>query len=202
MLQRTRIAFPVRSHQFSPSRVPMGRYSYGRNYTKSYIRYADGGWGIGTYSSGKDRRFVPANFHREDERPEDRRLHTSPMSRTTKTLSPHFRPFALADGGVLFIHPSQKEILTWTHEVLGEEQKKAGLGNVHDDARSKIQGIIANNTIEHVSVAHWRNAHIRRLMRASLQRRPAAVGDINTSARRVDEARYGATLPLDTNERY
>lgn len=191
MLRRSTFDLAVQSHQHAPTRVPHGRFSYGRNYTYSYRKYANGGWGLGTYSPTKDRRFFPAAFNSDqaDVTSGASRGHHGALSRTTKTLSPHFRPFALADGGVLFCHPSQKEILTWTHDVLAEEQKASGMGNVHDEARNKIQAVIANNTIEHVSIAHWRNMHIRRLMRKTLQRKAGWATEINTSNTKIDMAR-------------
>lgn len=170
MLQSTRTFFVVQSHQQkNVGSIPLKGHGYGRNYTQTLVKYASKGWGIGTYSARKDRRFLPRRFNRAVTA-EEKFDFTMPIGRTTKTLSPHFRPFALADGGVLFVHPSSREILTWTHEVLGKEQKASGLGNVHDESRAKIQALIADNTIEHVSIGQWRQLHIQRLLRKTLQR--------------------------------
>ena len=169
MLRSSPVALSVKSHQKKPTRIPLHGYGYGKNYTRSYIKYANSGWGMGTYTETRDKRFVTPKVNRE--RPsEERRDGTAPFSGTTKTLSPHFRPFALADGGVLFVHPSSKEILTWSHEVLGKEQRASGLGAVHDETRSKIQALLADNTIEHVSIGQWRQMHVQRLMRKTMQR--------------------------------
>ncbi len=171
MLRNTNLVFrgSVHSHQFHPVSNPLHGHGYGRNYTQNLVKYASKGWGIGNYSARKDNRFVPRRFNARTTEAEKFDF-TMPISRATKTLSPHFRPFALADGGVLFIHPSSREIMTWNHEVLGKEQKASGLGNVHDDTRSKIQSLIADNTIEHVSIGQWRQLHIQRLMRKTLNR--------------------------------
>ena len=161
---------PIQSHQhFHTTVIPYHGHGYGRNWTKSLVKYASKGWGISNYSARNDNRFIPRRFNRTVTA-EERHNYFAPIGKTTKTLSPHFRPFALADGGVLFTHPSSREILTWTHEVLGKEQQASGLGNIHDESRAKIQSLIADNTIEHVSIGQWRQLHIQRLLRKTLER--------------------------------
>ena len=170
MFRSSLVFLRVQSHQqLGVSSNPLKGHGYGRQWTKSSIKYSNKGWGVGKYHARSDIRFVPRRFNRETTA-EEKFDFFAPIGKTTKTLSPHFRPFALADGGVLFVHPSSREILTWTHEVLGKEQKASGLGNVHDESRAKIQGLIADNTIEHVSIAQWRQVHIQRLLRKTIQR--------------------------------
>lgn len=170
MLRSTHTFLRVQSHQqLGVSSTPLKGHGYGRQWTASSIKYSNKGWGVGAYHARQEKRFLPRRFGR-DVSTEEKFDFSAPIGKTTKTLSPHFRPFALADGGVLFVHPSSREILTWTHEVLGKEQKASGLGNVHDESRAKIQGLIADNTIEHVSITQWRQVHIQRLLRKTIQK--------------------------------
>jgi len=169
MFQRTSITRAVQSHQKRQYRVPQFAAGYGRNWNESFKRYANRGWGLGFYNPQLDRRFrgMTSNRRLSQEEIDDG---CQPLSRTTKTLSPHFRPFALEDGGVMFLHPTTKQILTWTHDVLGKEQTASGIGNVHDQSRAKLQALIADNTIEHVSLATWRRTHVQRILRRAQSR--------------------------------
>ena len=185
---------PIQSHQrYNTSVIPYHGHGYGRNWTKSLVKYASKGWGIGNYSARQDNRWLPRKFNRAVTE-EDRYNFSLPIGRTTKTLSPHFRPFALADGGVLFTHPSTREILTWTHDVLGKEQQASGLGNIHDESRAKIQSLIADNTIEHTSINQWRQLHIQRLLRKTLERGRSEFAD----ARRLED---GTRLTIESGRR-
>jgi hypothetical protein len=86
------------------------------------------------------------------------------------TLSPHWRPFALQDGGVLFIHPTQKQVMSWTADVLRLENEKAGMKGVHDEAVHKIQAIVARDSLDHISYQYWRKQHLDLLIRKHQRR--------------------------------
>ena len=83
-----------------------------------------------------------------------------PLGRPAKTLSPQWRPFALADGGVLFVHPSQKQVLAWSQQVMKREADTNGLGSVQQHTNTKIEQLLADNTIEHVPLSQWRRQHM------------------------------------------
>lgn len=96
------------------------------------------------------------------------------LSTTTKALSPNFRAFALADGGVLFAHPTHQEIMKWGQEVLTRETEAlGGKSNMDEYVNSRIQAILADNTTENVSLSHWRKNHMWNLIKShgKLQRR-------------------------------
>jgi hypothetical protein len=156
----TTLSLLIKSHQTHGTGHPLAGKRYGRSNTRHAVSYGGYGWGISFFVQPKDRTFKPMRFNG----PATLEGHTA-QSTTTKTLSAHFRPFALADGGVLIVHPSQKQIMSWTHDVLGREQAASGLGDVHAATRSKIQALVSGSAVENVSVSHWRQKHIERLLR-------------------------------------
>lgn len=125
---------------------------------------------MSVYSSKKDRRFrvlpppqIEAPFS-----------DVSGLSSTTRTLSPNFRIFALRDGGLLVAHPSHKDIMQWGQKVLSvESEAKEVKASMDEYVDSRIQSIIANNTIENVSLSRWRKNHMWNLLKShgKLQRR-------------------------------
>lgn len=141
---------------------PLRGKGYGRNYTKSFKRYAFGGWGMGVYSVRKDRRFMPKVAFGDPSWPSN---DSAPFSRTTKSLSPHWRAFALKDGGVFFSHPSHKQTMLWGQDSMKKEQAKLGLTGMDQQINSRMQAIIAENTIENVSLSQWRRAQINSMIR-------------------------------------
>ncbi|CCW65657.1 unnamed protein product [Phytomonas sp. EM1] len=170
MLRRCWVALHVQSHQKKRGQHPNAGTRYGRVYNRGFIRYGFGGFGMSVYTPKKDRRFrirpVPqaATAPLSDE---------NGLSPTTRTLSPNFRMFALSDGGVLVTHPSHQQIMRWNQGVLDEECKATGMTSMDNYINSRIQAIIADNTIENISISQWRKTHMWNLIKAhgSLQRR-------------------------------
>lgn len=124
-------------------------------------RFGGSGWGVPKHDMGKDRRFVSPKVMDPAPAGKPRDL---PMANTTKTLSPHWRPFALADGGVLFIHPTRNQVMEWNREVMKRENEATGLSGFDREVDAKIQTLIADNTLEHVSLREWRKNMMRRLV--------------------------------------
>lgn len=58
MLQFTQLLLKPKSHLLARGQHPHAGTRYGRNYTRGFIRYGFGGYGMSTYSAPKDRRFV------------------------------------------------------------------------------------------------------------------------------------------------
>jgi hypothetical protein len=135
----------------------------GRRYEKRSIRsFANGGWGIGTYTTKKDRRWPTPMFTEEKPAFKPRNM---PMSNTTKTLSAEWRPYALADGGVLFVHPTRDQVMQWSHQVLVREREATGMASRDHDVSAKMQALMADNTLEHISLAAWRKEQLTKLIR-------------------------------------
>ncbi|ORC91405.1 putative variant surface glycoprotein [Trypanosoma theileri] len=170
MLNLCRVLLKVQSHQKVKSQHPNAGTRFGRVYNRGFIRYGFGGFGMSVYTPKKDRRF---------------RVLTPPPPKgdlfadneslvpTTRTLSPNFRAFALEDGGVLFTHPTHEQIMRWGQGVLTEEGKATGMTSMDNYVNSRIQSIIAENTVENVAISHWRRRHMWNLIKAhgKLQRR-------------------------------
>jgi hypothetical protein len=86
-------------------------------------------------------------------------------SNTTKSLSPHWRSFALSDGGVLFVHPSHSQVMSWNQATLKKEAEATGMSSMDQWVNSRMQAIIAENTLEGVTLSHWRKRHIWALLK-------------------------------------
>ena len=133
MLQRSKPLLKIRSHTRPSNRHPLGGAKHGREYNMSFKRYACGGWGIGTYSVGKDRRYMPKDIYGVSKAPKtpknsdvsigDGADRETSYTRTTKSLSAQFRPFALDDGGVLFVHPTHKQVMEWGSDAMKKERE-------------------------------------------------------------------------------
>lgn len=137
---------------------------YGRSYNGKAIRQnANSGWGISTYSAGKDRRYQYARAPHKPHAPDAPA--NMPISNVTKNLSHEWRPFALNDGGVLFIHPTRDQVLKWSEEVMKRERASAGMSTRDHDTSAKIQTLIADNTLEHISLTTWRRTQLYNLLR-------------------------------------
>jgi hypothetical protein len=137
--------------------------SFGHRYDKTTLRlFANGGWGMGTYTSAKDRRWKTPTF--VEDFPVGKPANMG-MSNTTKTLSPEWRPFALDDGGVLFVHPTRDDVMQWNQQTLVKEREASGMASRDNDTVAKIQALIADNTLEHISLARWRRTQLRSIIR-------------------------------------
>lgn len=187
MLRSTRSLLRVQSHQKNRSQTPQAGTRFGRVYNRGFVRYGFGGYGMSVYTPKKDRRFrvqpapppptpaelgigSPSIWARE-----------GGLSTTTRALSPNFRAFALADSGVLFAHPTHQEIMRWGQKVL--ETETATAGSDGEEKRSpasmdayvheRIEAILADNTLENVSLTHWRKNHMWTIVKshAKMQRR-------------------------------
>lgn len=163
MLRHTPVVLWVCSTQRKRTGNLLAGKGYGRTYTKNYTTYSGQGWGISMPPQPKDRTFKtlrnPANGW---ESPIKSR--NEPLSNVTRTLSPHWRPFALEDGGVLFLHPTVPQVMKWGAQVLKKENAATGMTTMDEHVNAKIQSIIAGNTLEHISLGHWRRQHIRHLL--------------------------------------
>lgn len=178
MLRATVSLLRVQSHQKKRSQHPNAGTRFGRVYNRGFVRYGFGGFGMSTYSTKKDRTFKtlpPQSMpiggpHAGDE---------GGLAPTTQTLSPNFRTFALADGGVFVTHPSHSQIMQWNGGVLQADAKAAaagpsgGMTSMDQFVNSRIQAIIADNTIENVSLSQWRRTHMWNIIKShgNLQRR-------------------------------
>lgn len=216
MLRLSRWLLRVQSHQKNRSQTPHAGTRFGRVYNRGYIRYGFGGFGMSVYSPKKDRRFrvlppfpSPSAVEMGEVGGTESGRGTAPLSSsvdhssgenvvvltqrgltsTTRALSPNFRLFALADNGVLVVHPTHQDIMRWGQEVLEKETEALEKGSdgpqegstaksrrrasMDDYTRSRIQAILANNTTENVSLSHWRKNHMWHLIKAHgrLQRR-------------------------------
>ncbi|KEG09794.1 putative variant surface glycoprotein [Trypanosoma grayi] len=170
MLRLCRVCLKVQSHQKKKSQHPNAGTRFGRVYNRGFIRYGFGGFGMSVYTPKKDRTFRVQSLPPP---PVDVFADNAPLVPTTRTLSPNFRAFALQDGGVLFSHPSHEQIMRWGQGVLTEETKATGMTSMDNYVNSRIQSIIAENTVENVALSHWRRRHMWNLVKAhgKLQRR-------------------------------
>ncbi|TPP42103.1 hypothetical protein CGC20_28225 [Leishmania donovani] len=77
------------------------------------------------------------------------------------------------DGGVFVSHPSHAQIMRWNQRVHTEEGKAANSTVMDEYVNSRIQAIIADNTIENTSLSQWRKAHMWNVIKShgKLQRR-------------------------------
>ena len=115
------------------------------------------------------------------------------LNQTAKTLSPHWRPFALADGGVLFVHPSQKQVMQWSAAVMEAERKSIAsdaatptlTAREHQTA-TKMRQLVEDNTIEHTPLSQWRRKHMWALIDRQVGLKP---GDGSVSTLEPKEAR-------------
>lgn len=170
MLRRCQALLRVQSHQKKRAQHPNAGTRFGRNYNRGFIRYGFGGFGMSVYSSRKNRNF---RVQKVAETAGDPLADDHGLSATTRTLSPNFRTFALNDGGVFVTHPSHAQIMQWNQKVLQEECKETGMTTMDQFVNSRIQSILADNTIENISLSHWRRTHMWNLIKAHgrLQRR-------------------------------
>lgn len=165
----------VQSHQLKKSQHPDAGTRFGRHYNRSFIKYGFSGFGISTYTTKKNRTFKirPTNaataFGSMAVRDHvgaplkvvpSRAATRDHMSNTTKSLSPHWRSFGLSDGGVLFVHPSHNQVMAWNQATLKKEAEATGLTSMDQWVNSRMQAIIAENTLESVTLSHWRKRHI------------------------------------------
>mmetsp|Transcript_8620 Transcript_8620/g.9724 ORF Transcript_8620/g.9724 Transcript_8620/m.9724 type:complete len:191 (-) Transcript_8620:98-670(-) len=161
MLRLSRVCL-VKSHQLKKSQHPDAGSRYGRNYNRAMIRYGFTGFGISTYSPRKNRSFkirpLPDAFT-------NRNPSAAHLTPTTKSLSPQWRPFALADGGVLIAHPSHSQVMKWSQSTLAKEAEATGQTAMDNWVDTRIQSIIADNTLENISLSHWRRRHLWTLVK-------------------------------------
>ena len=153
----------VHSHQLKKGQNPLRPASLGRQYSRNYIKYGPGGIGISTYSARKDRRLrvnslppVPSTISFGNE---------TGLSQTTQSLSPHWRTYALEDGGVLFTHPSHEQVMRWGQQVFRKEAEATGRTAMSEWTDSRIQSILADNTLENYSIKYWRQRHMWNLIK-------------------------------------
>ncbi|KAH9598073.1 hypothetical protein LSM04_002748 [Trypanosoma melophagium] len=181
MLSLCKVLLRVQSHQKVKSQHPNAGTRFGRVYNRGFIRYGFGGFGMSVYTPKKDRRFrvLPTPPPKGDVFADNESLVA-----TTRTLSPNFRAFALEDGGVLFTHPTHEQIMRWGQGILTEETKATGMTSMDNYVNSRIQSIIAENTVENVAISHWRRRHMWNLIKAhgKLQRH-WGVSDASKGAR-------------------
>lgn len=168
MLRHCMTLLKVQSHQKKRAQHPNASTRYGRVYNRGFIRYGFGGFGMSVYSSRKNRTFrvEPPQPSLQDG---DRASHFAddkPLVSTTRTLSPNFRMFALEDGGVLVTHPSHAQIMGWGQKVHDAECAATGATSMDHYVNSRIQAIIADNTIESTSLKQWRRTHMWNLIKA------------------------------------
>ncbi|KAG8348813.1 hypothetical protein ERJ75_001362600 [Trypanosoma vivax] len=163
MLRFCRVSLRVQSHQKNRSQHPNAGTRFGRVYNRGFIRYGFGGYGMSVYTPKKDRTFrvqklppTHTNMFADD----------CALVSTTRTLSPNYRAFALEDGGVFFVHPSHEQIMRAGQKMLTEEAEKTGMTAMDNYVNSRIQSIIAENTVENVSLSHWRRRHMWNLVKA------------------------------------
>ncbi|CAJ1012828.1 hypothetical protein Q4I28_008141 [Leishmania naiffi] len=178
MLRFTQALLRVQSHQKKRAQHPNAGTRYGRVYNRGFVRYGFGGFGMSVYTPKKDRTFkvmpVPPSppattaAEQRDDFADNRGLVA-----TTRTLSPTFRMFALEDGGVLVSHPSHAQVMQWNQRVHTEEGKATNRTTMDEYVNSRIQAIIADNTIENTSLSQWRKAHMWNVIKSHgrLQRR-------------------------------
>eukprot|EP01065_Artemidia_motanka_P027360 TRINITY_DN32556_c0_g1_i1.p1 TRINITY_DN32556_c0_g1~~TRINITY_DN32556_c0_g1_i1.p1 ORF type:complete len:348 (+),score=61.53 TRINITY_DN32556_c0_g1_i1:93-1136(+) len=65
----------------------------------------------------------------------------------SRVLSSRWQPYELADDGVLFIHPTQREILEWTQEQLHEDAKANGR-DVDGEHNQKIDELLQHDPVQ------------------------------------------------------
>jgi hypothetical protein len=178
MLRFTQTLLRVQSHQKKRAQHPNAGTRFGRVYNRGFIRYGFGGFGMSVYTPKKDRRFrvmppppISTSTVAAEER--DAFADNSGLTATTRTLSPTFRMFALEDGGVFVSHPSHEQVMRWNQGVLTEEGKATNNTVMDEYVNSRIQAIIADNTLENVSLSQWRKAHMWNIIKShgNLQRR-------------------------------
>lgn len=182
MLRLCRVSLKVQSHQKKRAQHPNAGTRFGRVYNRGFIRYGFGGFGMSVYTPKKDRRFRVQPLPSQPS--VDAFADDTSLVQTTRTLSPNFRTFALEDGGVFISHPSHEQIMRWGQRVLTEETKATGMTSMDSYVNSRIQSIIAENTVENVALSHWRKRHMWNLIKAhgKLQRR-WGVSDTTKGAR-------------------
>jgi hypothetical protein len=163
---RNSLTLRVHSHQLKKGQHPLRPASLGRHYSRSYIRYGTGGLGISTYSSRKDRRFRVNSLPWSNAGLSPQQEDQQGLCQTTRSLSPHWRTFALEDGGVLFTHPSHEQVMRWGQQVLRKESEATGRTAMSDWTDSRIQAILADNTLENYSIKYWRQRHMWNLIKS------------------------------------
>ena len=167
MLARTRVA--LRKPRSSTSRRTghPNAGGIGQRYERVATRQmSNDGLGIGTYSAPKDRRWPTPGFSEPEPFKKPKNM---PMSNTTKTLSPEWKPYALADGGVLFTHPTRDQVMQWNFEATAKENEAVGTTTREHATKAKMQALIADNTLEHTTLADWRREQLQRLIRKHAQ---------------------------------
>lgn len=156
----------LKSTQKSGTGSPMERNRFAHEYNRRQIRYGNQGWGMSTYHPRKVRtppiKDLSDIFARKV-------TEVDPIMSANTALSAHWRPFALEDGGVLFTHPSHKQIMTWTQEVLKRESEERNGGEMttfDQHTNSRVQAIIADKTLENSALDDWRKKHLWKLVQA------------------------------------
>ena len=169
MMKRTSFLQPVKSHQIYAVGHKDNGNRYGRNYHNDYRKNAFGGWGISVYQWKKNRLFYPRTVSSAQD--VARRPTEAPLCEASRTLSPHWRPFALDDGGVLFLHPSHEQLMRFNQDILKKEGEAVGQTNVDHHVNAKIESILADSTIESRSLSYWRRKQMWSLIRSQRQQR-------------------------------
>lgn len=155
------------------ARHPLEGSRKGRHYNYAYNKYGPWGYGVGRYINKKDRTPILQNIGTMDF---PRMMGKMPLSDVTRKLSPQWVPYALADGGVLFTHPTSQEVLQWSHECLREERKATGMSSIYDAERdTKIKILLERNTIEAQPIEAWRRKHILELLGKRISRQRCGV---------------------------
>eukprot|EP00760_Papus_ankaliazontas_P023195 PhM_4_TR1979/c0_g1_i2/m.43773 len=156
--QKSQVQHGIR-HRLASSR-------WGRNYNYAMAMYGPYGYGIGKIQPRRDRSAPIVSIT-----PDAKSTTSLTQSDVTRTLSPEWTPYALADGGVLFTHPSTKQVLQWTHDVMKHEREASGQSSRYDAERSaKIRDLLARNTIEAQPIEAWRKRHVVDVLRKNISR--------------------------------
>jgi hypothetical protein len=160
----------VQSHQITSTRkLQKNRPTLGRNYHRNYIEFGFGGWGMAYYFPEEDSSFrtISLSAHYPI-----RKDNTSPFSTTTRSLSQEWRSFGLHDGSVLFTHPSRKQVLQWNQKTMEKENASVGHGTMDQHTKTKIQRLLADNSLEYVPLSVWRRNQLWRLIHTHGSRAP------------------------------
>uniref|UniRef100_A0A7S1QLH8 Uncharacterized protein n=1 Tax=Neobodo designis TaxID=312471 RepID=A0A7S1QLH8_NEODS len=167
MLRKSNVALSKpRSYQTRRTLHPMAnhpRWGHDRTVAK---QFAWRGWGVGGNQPERDRRWPTPSYAEEAPFQKPKNM---PMSNTTKTLSGEWRPYALSDGGVLFTHPTRDQVMQWNYEATMKENEAAGSTARDHNVKAKMQALIADNTLEHTTLADWRRQQLQRLIQKHAQ---------------------------------
>ena len=159
----------TKSTQIDRGKHPLSGSRKGRSYNHAYRTYGPYGYGVGKMTTRKNRSVDIAPRH-DIQRPRPNGSRDGPLSDVHRTMSKHWVPYALEDGGVLFTHPSTKEMLRWSHDTLREERKCTGMYSTTDaDRDAKIKTLLERNSIEAQPIEAWRKKHIAQLLKEKLR---------------------------------